>query len=136
MKLEPLKLDEEKELLYSNRDETEELGCIGHLRGDFGSDGKEFWTTWFPHLCDGLNDDGFKDIFDAVINKLREPGSVLCTGQICIPATAASLTVRYSILMEKDGAFVFLHGIMRFILGVCRIVETIISMCTATTRKY
>lgn len=79
MKLEPLKLDEEKELLYSNRDETEELGCIGHLRGDFGSDGKEFWTTWFPHLCDGLNDDGFKDIFDAVINKLREPGSVLCS---------------------------------------------------------
>ncbi|MGF9712207.1 hypothetical protein [Paenibacillus naphthalenovorans] len=25
-----------------------ERGCIGHLRGDFGRSGEEFWVTWFP----------------------------------------------------------------------------------------
>lgn len=75
---ETLKLKEEKELFYSDRDETREIGCIGHLCGDFGKDGREFWTTWHPHLCQDLNDDKFQVIFDAVINKLRGKGNVLC----------------------------------------------------------
>ena len=28
-------------------------GCVGHLRGDFGS-GKQFFTTWWPHQGDQL----------------------------------------------------------------------------------
>jgi len=28
-------------------DEDMERGCIGHLRGDFGRSGEEFWMIWF-----------------------------------------------------------------------------------------
>lgn len=78
MVLEAIKLVDEKTLFFTDENHPKEMGGIGHLRGDFGSDGKEFWTTWHPHQCHELNDDKFKMIFDAVINKLREPGNVLC----------------------------------------------------------
>lgn len=74
---EAIKMKEEKELFFYNKDENRELGCIGYLRGDFGNGGREFWTTWFPHHFEELNDEKFKVIFDAVINKLREPCGVL-----------------------------------------------------------
>jgi len=76
MKLESAKLKEEKHLFFTMENETRDYGCIGHLRGDFGS-GKEFWSTWFPHACHELNDEKFKPIIDTVINKLREDGQVL-----------------------------------------------------------
>ena len=75
--LEPITLTEEKDLFYSTRNEPKELGCIGHLRGDFGSDGKEFFSTWFPHECEELNDQRFKTVFDTLINQLRKAGQVL-----------------------------------------------------------
>lgn len=71
IKLEPIVLKEEVALFYSIPEETEEYGCIGHLRGDFGRDGDEFHTTWFEHKCDELNDERFRDTFDIVINELR-----------------------------------------------------------------
>lgn len=45
-------------------------GCIGHLRGDMGSEGKSFYTTWFDHQED-LKTQAFKDELDAVVNALR-----------------------------------------------------------------
>ena len=77
MVLEKIKMKEEQPMFYTEEGEVKELGCIGHLRGDFGEDGKAFWTTWHPHSSHELNDDKFHIIFDAVINKLREPGNVL-----------------------------------------------------------
>ena len=77
MVLEAIKMKEEKDLFFFNKDEEKELGCIGYLRGDFGGGGKEFWTTWFPHNFPELNDEKFKVIFDALINKMREPCGVL-----------------------------------------------------------
>lgn len=77
MVLEAIKMKEEKDLFFHNKDEEKELGCIGYLRGDFGGGGREFWTTWFPHHFNDLNDEKFKVIFDAIINKLREPCGVL-----------------------------------------------------------
>lgn len=76
MVLEAIKMKEEADLFYNNKDEERELGCIGHLRGDFGG-GREFWTAWFPHNFDELNNEKFKTIFDAIIKKLREPCGVL-----------------------------------------------------------
>ena len=44
---------EKLDWLYSgNHEEDLERGCIGHLRGDFGHSGKEFWTGWFDHQPD------------------------------------------------------------------------------------
>ena len=77
MVLEAIKMKEEKDLFFFNKDEERTLGCIGYLRGDFGGGGREFWSSWFPHKFDERNDEKFKVIFDAVINKLREPTGVL-----------------------------------------------------------
>ena len=64
MVIEAMKLKEEKELIYSDENEMRELGCIGHLRGDFGRHGSDFYSQWFPHKCHDLKDDKFKIIFD------------------------------------------------------------------------
>lgn len=64
---------DESFLFYSNAERDKELGCIGHLRGDFGRSGKEFWTTWWEHQS-GLKTQEFKDEFDMLINSLREHG--------------------------------------------------------------
>ena len=59
--------------LYFSRSEEQDksAGCVGHLRGDFGS-GKQFYTTWWPHQQDALNTPEFKADIDRTINWLRE----------------------------------------------------------------
>ena len=57
------------ELYYSNSDA--ENRCIGHLRGDFGSGGTEFWTGWFPHTAADRNDKPFQDEFSSLVQTLR-----------------------------------------------------------------
>lgn len=47
-----------------------QTGCIGHLRADFGSSGRKFYSTWDDHSSD-LKTDDFKSEFDEVINALR-----------------------------------------------------------------
>ena len=64
---------EETALFYRNEGKEAAMGCIGYLRGDFGRNGKEFWTTWFDQ-CAELKTQEFKDEFDTVINRLREGG--------------------------------------------------------------
>jgi len=64
---------EEAALFYSNDEKDKELSCIGHLRGDFGHKGREFWHTWFDHQS-ALNTPEFKSDIAAVINELRTRG--------------------------------------------------------------
>ncbi|SHN86450.1 hypothetical protein SAMN02745215_04631 [Desulfitobacterium chlororespirans DSM 11544] len=64
---------EESVLFYSDPEKDRERGCIGHLRGDFGSGGKEFWSTWWEHQCELITQE-FKDEFDVFINYLRKQG--------------------------------------------------------------
>ena len=60
------------DLCYSQAEEQDKAtGCIGHLRGDFGS-GKQFYTTWWPHQNDMLNTPEFKVDIDRAVNWLRE----------------------------------------------------------------
>lgn len=47
-----------------------QTGCIGHLRGDMGSSGTEFFSTWNDYRPD-LKTEAFKAEFDAFINALR-----------------------------------------------------------------
>ena len=60
--------------LYFSRsgEQDKSAGCVGHLRGDFGS-GKQFYTTWWPHQQDALNTPEFKADIDRTVNWLREP---------------------------------------------------------------
>lgn len=60
-------------LFYAQQPEQDELlGGIGHLRMDFGSDGDEFWTSWFDHGSGELNTPEFKAEIDEVVNELRQ----------------------------------------------------------------
>ena len=50
-----------------------QTGLIGYLRADFGSTGKEFYSSWNDFRKD-LKTDEFREEFDNVINKLRDGG--------------------------------------------------------------
>lgn len=65
--------ESEYALMFSQPEQEDHAnGCIGHLRGDFGTDGNEFHTTWWPHQNDALNTHEFKSDIDRVVNWLRE----------------------------------------------------------------
>jgi hypothetical protein len=71
--LEEIKLQEKNFLYSQGADIDKKAGCIGHLRGDFGSNGKGFYTTWFDHQQD-LKTNEFKSEFDEIVNALRDTG--------------------------------------------------------------
>ena len=48
----------------------EQTGCIGHLRGDMGSNDKGFYTSWDDHIGD-LKTADFKAEIDDVVNAMR-----------------------------------------------------------------
>ena len=53
-------------------DQDEQMGAIGHVRIDFGSNGKEFFHTWHPRGRLELNTLKFKIDLQLVVDKLRE----------------------------------------------------------------
>ena len=64
---------EEAGLFYAMTQEKDAaLGCIGHVRMDFGRRGKEFWHTWWPRGPEELNSTAFKEELSEVVNALRE----------------------------------------------------------------
>lgn len=67
---------EEAGLFYSEPDQAldEALGTVGHLRMDFGSGGKGFFHTWWPHNEDQFNTGEFKDDLQEVVDALRADG--------------------------------------------------------------
>jgi len=64
---------EEAALFYADDEKNKELDCIGHLRGDFGYNGKEFWHSWFGQQ-DALNTPEFKVDLAVVMIGLRTQG--------------------------------------------------------------
>ena len=58
---------DESFLFYSNEERDRELGCVGHLRGDFGRSGNEFWTTRWEHLSE-LKTQDFREKLDLFVN--------------------------------------------------------------------
>ena len=64
---------EEAGLFYAQAPERdEELGAVGHVRVDFGRDGKGFYHTWWPRGPEELNTQEFRDELDKVVNDLRK----------------------------------------------------------------
>lgn len=53
-----------------------QTGLIGYLRADFGTDGKDFYSSWEDWRKD-LKTPEFKQEFDDIINSLREDGDIL-----------------------------------------------------------
>ncbi len=48
-----------------------QTGYVGYLRGDFGSNGNEFYSTWMDEITERKTSE-FKKEFDDVINALRD----------------------------------------------------------------
>jgi len=64
--------EDEYDLFFSMEGEAaEKHGFLGHLRGDYGRNGREFHTNWFDGQAD-LKTQIFRDEFDNIINYLRE----------------------------------------------------------------
>ena len=54
---------------YTNSNEINlRTGLIGHLRCDFGKNGKEFWTSFFPYM--NSFPAGFKESLNILVNRL------------------------------------------------------------------
>lgn len=63
---------DEAGLFYAMKpEEDQRLGCIGHVRMDFGHRGKEFWHTWWPRGPEELNSPEFKAELQQVVDELR-----------------------------------------------------------------
>ena len=72
----PLDPDRKDWLYSANRETDLQRGCIGHLRGDFGSSGTEFWTSWFDHQPQ-LRTEAFHQELQKVISELRRGDGLL-----------------------------------------------------------
>lgn len=67
---------EEAGLFYSELEEAadKKLGTVDHVRMDFGSSGKGFYHTWWPHNDDQFNTEEFKGELQEVVDALRADG--------------------------------------------------------------
>ncbi|MBR4608069.1 MAG: hypothetical protein IKO41_17825 [Lachnospiraceae bacterium] len=66
-----LNKNEEAYAFSRNKEIDEASGCVGHLRGDFGSAGTQFFHSWWPHQNDVLNTPEFKEAFGNVMDSLK-----------------------------------------------------------------
>ena len=122
---------DESALFYSNGEKDKELGCIGHLRGDFGSGGKEFWSTWWEHQSE-LKTQEFKDEFDVFINSLRKQGLLkdrLSMADYCCQHSEAKIPGACGIPMFTDSAWI--QTGIAILRAAFPTQETITFMCTA-----
>ena len=74
-----------------------QTGCIGYLRGDFGSTGKEFYSSWFDNMA-YLKTPEFKAELDKVVNVLREDpqyGNILADRNSLSNACRQSTTPKF-----------------------------------------
>lgn len=77
MKLEIISMTPQDQMYsYSQNSQIQaQTGCIGHLRGDFGT-GQEFFTSWFDHQEEYKTNE-FKLELDEVVNSLRGKDGLL-----------------------------------------------------------
>lgn len=68
--LRPMTVSERKYSYVQSPQIQGQTGNIGYLRGDFGSNGNWFYTTWFDTRSQWKSDE-FKQDLDDVINALR-----------------------------------------------------------------
>lgn len=71
MELRELTQPEQKYTYRQSHQLDAQTGCIGYLRGDFGSTGKEFYSSWFDNMA-YLKTPEFQAELDTVVNALRE----------------------------------------------------------------
>ena len=76
MDIKTMTADERKYTYRQSQQISMQTSFIGYLRADFGSSGKEFYSSWNKFRKD-LKTNEFKAEFDDVINSLRENNGIL-----------------------------------------------------------
>jgi hypothetical protein len=71
-KLRPASVSEAGLFYAMTPEKDAELGCIGHVRMDFGHGGKEFWHTWWPRGDEALNSPEFKAELNGMVDEFRK----------------------------------------------------------------
>ena len=71
MTIRAMKPDERNYSYTQEKSVQKNTGCIGHLRGDMGRSGEEFYTSWDDHEA-SLKTETFKSEFNSIMNALRK----------------------------------------------------------------
>lgn len=71
----PIKETEESYTYLQSRQLSTQAGLIGYLRGDMGTNGDMFYSSWFDFSKE-LKTDAFKKEFDDMINTFRAKGEI------------------------------------------------------------
>ena len=71
MTIRAMKPDERNYSYTQEKSVQKNTGCIGHLRGDMGRSGEEFYTSWNDHEA-SLKTETFKSEFNSIVNALRK----------------------------------------------------------------
>ena len=58
------------DMYYSGNDQ--DYRYVGHIRGDFGKSGDEFWATFWEHEGINVAGEGCKEELTALVNTLRK----------------------------------------------------------------
>lgn len=69
--LRPASHDEDGLFYALSPEKDAELGTIGHVRIDFGRNGKEWHSTWWPRSSEELNSKEFKEELTQIVDSLR-----------------------------------------------------------------
>ena len=84
MTIRAMKPDERNYSYTQEKSVQKNTGCIGHLRGDMGRSGEEFYTSWDDHEA-SLKTETFKSEFNSIVNALRKQflsASSLCNNHV------------------------------------------------------
>ena len=58
------------DMYYSGNDQ--DYRCVGHIRGDFGKSGDEYWATFWEHEGINVAGEGCKEELTVLVNTLRK----------------------------------------------------------------
>ena len=97
MELRELTQPEQKYTYRQSHQLDAQTGCIGYLRGDFGTTGREFYSSWFDNMA-YLKTPEFCAELDRVINTLREDsqyGGILADRRSLSSACHQSTTPKF-----------------------------------------
>ena len=71
----------EASLFYLDDQADRSLGTVGHVRMDFGSSGKGFYHTWWPHNGEQFNTPEFKEALQQFVDAMRTDGPLWVSGR-------------------------------------------------------
>ncbi|MEA4816318.1 MAG: LPD28 domain-containing protein [Lachnospiraceae bacterium] len=74
LNLRPASSDKAGLFFALSKEQDAKLATIGHLRVDFGSNGHEFWHTWWPRDYEKFHGSAFESELKRVVDALREDG--------------------------------------------------------------